>query len=100
MKELVFNNPLILDVPKKQEELIRVEEISKLNLDGINCLIFRTGFGKYRRNDPDTYLTVNPRIEPDLIHWLRKNYPEIRCIGIDCVSISNYKKPEEGKKHI
>lgn len=96
--ELVFNNPLILDLPKKRNELIKLEEISEINLEGKDCLIFNTGFGKYRKDDPDTYLTFNPGIEPELIHWLRRNHQEIRCIGIDCVSISSYKNSEQGKK--
>ncbi len=96
--ELVFNNPLILEVPKKQNELIKLEEVSNLNLEGINCIFFRTGFGKYREKDSETYLTSNPGIESELVYWLRKNYPEIKCIGIDCISMSSYQKPEEGKK--
>jgi len=96
--EFVFNNPLILNTPKKQEELIKIDEISKNNLKGKDCIIFYTGFGRYRKQDPDTYLTMNPGIEPDLIYWIRKNYPEIKCIGIDCISISSFKKPEQGKK--
>lgn len=96
--EFIFNNPLILDCPKKQTELIKLEEISKLNLKDKDCILFRTGFSKYRKDDPDTYLTLNPGIDPDLINYLRKNYPEIRCVGIDGVSISSYRKPEQGKK--
>ncbi|HML05629.1 MAG TPA: cyclase family protein [Methanobacterium sp.] len=97
-EELIFNNPLILDMPKKQEEVIKLEEISELNLEDKDCLIFRTGFEKYRKDDPDTYLRLNPGIEPDLIYGIRKNYPNIRCIGIDCVSISSFLKPEQGKE--
>ena len=96
--ELVFNNPLFLDVPKRQEELIKLEEISDFNLEGKDCIIFRTGFEKYRNEDPDTYLTLNPGIEPELVYWIRQNYPKIRFIGIDCISISSYGKPEQGRK--
>ncbi|MBI5680960.1 MAG: cyclase family protein [Methanobacterium sp.] len=96
--ELVFNNPLILDIPKEHNRIIKLEEIAEINLEGKDCLIFKTGFEKYRKDDSDTYLTSNPGIDPDLIYWLRKNHPDIRCIGVDCVSISSYKKPEQGKE--
>lgn len=96
--ELVFHNPVILDCPTNQEEQISIEDISNFNLKGKDCIVFHTGFGKYRKENIDTYLTLNPGIEPDLVYWIRKNYPEIRCIGIDCVSISSFKKPEEAKK--
>jgi kynurenine formamidase len=97
-EELVFNNPLIINCPKKKNELITLAEISKLDLEGKDCIIFRTGFNKYRKEDPDTYLTFNPGIQPELIDWLRKSYPNVRCIGIDCISISSFQKPVEGKK--
>lgn len=96
--EYVFNNPLILEIPKKQNELIKLEEISGMNLESKDCIFFCTGFGKYRGSDPEIYLTFNPGIEPDLVYWIRENYPEVRCIGIDCVSISSFQRPEEGKK--
>jgi kynurenine formamidase len=98
LDELVFNNPLILDCPKKQEELIKLDEIFEGDLKGKDCIIFRTGFGKYRKDDPETYLTLNPGIGSELVYYIRKSYPEIRCIGIDCVSISSFQNREDGKK--
>lgn len=94
--ELIFKDPLLLDTPKGENKLIKLEEISKLDLKGKDCLIFRTGFGRYRNDE--IYLNSNPGIHPDLVYWLRKKYPQIRCIGIDCISISPFQKPEEGKK--
>ncbi len=96
--ELVFHNPLILNCPKKQLESIEINDISNLNLEDRDCIIFCTGFGKYRKEDPNKYLTLNPGIGPDLVYWIRKNYPNIKCIGIDTISISSYKRKEEGKK--
>ncbi|MGZ7159032.1 MAG: cyclase family protein [Methanobacterium sp.] len=98
VNDLVFNNPLILDLSKEKKESIKLEEVSKIDLEDIDCLIFRTGFEKYRKDDPDTFLRLNPGIEPDLICWIRENYHEIRCIGIDCVSISSFGNTEQGKK--
>lgn len=98
LDELVFNNPIILDVPKKQNESIKLDDVSGVDLKGVDCIFFHTGFSKIRKKDPKTYLNFNPGIAPDLVHWLRKNHPQIRCIGIDCISISSYQKPEKGKK--
>ena len=30
--------------------------------------------------------------------WLRENYPQIICIGIDCISISSFQKAKQGKE--
>lgn len=97
IQELTFNNPLILDCPKGKEELIKIEDVSGIELEGKDCLFFRTGFGKYRKNDPDTYLTYNPGIAPEVIPWIRENFKSIRCLGIDCVSITSYQQEELGK---
>ena len=98
IKELTFMNPLILDCPKGPEELIKVEDLPEEELEGVDCLFFHTGFGKYRSSDQDTYLTRNPGIAPEVISWLRKNFKNIRCLGIDCVSITSYKQEDLGKK--
>ncbi|MGF7117529.1 cyclase family protein [Methanobacterium oryzae] len=96
--DFAFNNPVILNVPKKQNEFIRLEDVLESDLKGKDCIFFRTGFTKYREKDPETYLKFNPGIDPDLVYWIRKNYPSIRCLGIDCVSMGGYQKPEEAKK--
>ncbi|MGB9936176.1 MAG: cyclase family protein [Methanobacterium sp.] len=97
-EELVFNNPLILDVLKGQNELIKIEEISNFDLNNKDCVIFKTNFARFQKENHEAYLNFNPGVDPDLIYWIRKNYPKIRCIGIDCISISAFQKPEEGKK--
>lgn len=96
--ELTFTKPLILDVPKNPNELIEIDDVSDVNLNNVDCLFFRTEFGKFRSQDAHKYLTENPGISPGAIDWIRKNYKEIRCIGIDCVSISSYKNHELGRK--
>lgn len=96
--ELIFNHPSILDIPKGQNELIEVQDIYKIDLDGVDCIFFRTEFEKYRENNPEIYLTQNPGISPEVIYFIRKNFPRIRCIGIDTISISSNKNPQMGRE--
>jgi len=98
LDELIFTNPLILDCPKFPGELIEIKDISTVDLEGIDCLFFHTGFGKCRKDHKKTYLAQNPGISPDTIYWLRENFKSIKCIGIDCISISSYQNEELGKK--
>ena len=84
--ELVFNNPLIVDIPKGPNELIKIWDISKLDFNGADCVLFYTGF------------TQNPGVSPEVVYFLRKNFKNVRCIGIDCVSMSGYQNPELGKE--
>ena len=95
--ELVFNNPLIVDIPKSPNELVKIWDISKLDFNDADCILFRTGFEKFHDNDPEEYLTQNPGISPEVIYFIRKNLKNVRCIGIDCVSMSSYQNPELGE---
>lgn len=96
--ELVFNNPIIVDIPKGQNELIKIWDISKIDFKDTDCILFNTGFGKFRESDRKKYLTQNPGISPEVIYFIRKNLKNVRCIGIDCVSMSSYQNPESGEE--
>ena len=96
--ELIFKHPLILDVPKDQNELIELQDVLEVNLNQVDCLFFRTGFEKFHDRDPEKYLTQNPGISPEVIYWIRKNFQDIHCIGMDCVSISSYQNPKARKR--
>ncbi len=95
--DLMFDNPLIIDIPKDDNQLIEVDDIST-DLNGFDCVIFKTGFEEFHDGDPEKYLTQNPGISPETILWIRKNFKDVRCLGIDCISISCYQKPDLGSK--
>lgn len=96
--ELVFNKPMILDVIKDPNETINLQDVHEVNLSDVDCLFFRTGFEVYRDEHPEKYLTENPGISPETVSWIRENYPRIRCLGIDTVSMSSYQNPEPGRQ--
>lgn len=96
--ELIFNDPLLIECPKAPGENIELEEIqvATQKLDGVDCLLLHTSFGHFR--DREIYRTHNPGIAPEVIFWLRKNFQEIRCIGIDSISISGFQHRELGRE--
>jgi kynurenine formamidase len=59
-----------------------------------DCLLLHTGFGQYRSEE--RYRAYNPGIAPETILWIRKDYTNIRCIGIDSISISSFQHRNEG----
>jgi kynurenine formamidase len=95
-EELIFSHPLVLDCPKEDYELITRDDLRTVNLDRVDCLLFRTGFGKYRKKDTERYLTQNPGVSPEVVNFLRENYPSIRCLGMDTISISSYHREDLG----
>lgn len=113
LEELIFNNVLILEIPQTtgkeiilQEFLNILEKNENLNLKDenkdklkyIDFLLIRTGFSKYREKNLEKYLTENPGVSTEIIEFLRENFPAIRGIGIDSVSISCFDNPINATK--
>lgn len=98
LDELIFKYPLLLECSADVDEFIPLKKIlSQLEIsEKIDCLLLKTGFSKHRLEK--VYRTNNPGILSDDIHWLRKKFSSIRCIGIDSLSISGYNYREEGRK--
>lgn len=96
--DLTFKNPIVLDCPKKPYELIEIRDIQDTDLDNCECLLFKTGFGIYRETDLQKYLTKSPGIAVETVAWIREKHPEIRCLGIDTISMSRYQDAENAKQ--
>ena len=90
LDELVFKDPVIVDCPKDDASLITPDNLQHAShmLQNSDCLLLRTGFGQFRSEE--RYWTHNPGIAPETILWIRREYPNIRCIGIDSISISSF----------
>ena len=98
LDELVFNDPVVVDCPKDGPSLITIDDLQHGShmLQKSDCLLLRTGFGRFR--DEGRYRTHNPGIAPETILWIRKEYPDIRCIGIDTISISSFQHRGAGRE--
>lgn len=98
LDELVFNNPIIVDCPKDDASLITSDDLQHTShmLQNSDCLLLRTGFGRFRSEE--RYRTHNPGIAPETILWIRREYQNIRCIGIDSISISSFQHRSAGRE--
>jgi arylformamidase len=99
LDELVFKYPVIVNCLKNEASLICPDDLqhaSPQKLQKCDCLLLHTGFGQFRGEE--RYRTHNPGIAPDTILWIRKEYPNIRCIGIDSISISSFQHRSVGRE--
>ncbi|NYB52012.1 MAG: cyclase family protein [Methanobacteriaceae archaeon] len=96
--ELTFSHPLVLDCPKSPGELVDIEDVSKISYENIDCLLLCTGFYQYHDTDWEKYLEQNPGLSPGAVHYLREKFPNLRCVGIDTISMSRYGHAEEAVK--
>lgn len=99
IEELVFQKPLIVDCPKKDNEVIKIDDFkSSMNFNDVDMLLIRTGFYKYRKDDIHAYCYKNPYLSPKTAEWIRNTHPKIKAIGIDCISIASYEERKIGKE--
>jgi arylformamidase len=88
--DLVFERPLLLEIPKGDMEKITVEELSqhKAKLAQSDLLLVYTGFSEVRKPDPKRYLMQQPGFSVEAAHYLVDNF-NLRGFGIDLIGIEN-----------
>ena len=62
----------------------------------MELLLIRTVMCKYRGTDK--YTITPPGLSSELAPYLRKNFQNLGCIGLDLISIGSYANRKEGHK--
>ena len=94
--ELVFRSPKVLDIPKEGPSLIELDEIKGSgDLSGHDMLLIRTGYARIRSKDPQKFSHRSPCLSPDAASFIVEELREVRCVGVDCVSVGSPAFPEE-----
>lgn len=99
LEEFFFIRPLLIDCPKGIDEIIEIDDLTVLvDSPQADILLIRTGFQEYRNRDVNTYCFRNPCLSTDAARWIRENFPAIRGIGVDCISVSSSINREMGRE--
>jgi len=93
-----FDNIEVIDLSGKinDSEIIGTKYFENLTNKTIDLLLIKTGYGKFRSTKK--YTITPPGISSKLAPFFRKKFPNLRCIGMDLISISSYANREEGRK--
>jgi len=86
----VFERPVLLEIPKGDEERIERSELeahADALADADLCLVY-TGFSTLRRTDPERYITKQPGFSVEAAEYL-VGLPKMRCAGGDFMGIEN-----------
>jgi kynurenine formamidase len=82
---------LVIDLPHRGEpkSVIVKEDLEPFAeaMQGKGILLLRTGFERFKFTDPHTYEYEGVSLHPDLCRWLVEDFPDLRCIGMDWLSI-------------
>ena len=89
-----------IDLKKEGEEPIQpVDLIRTITPDPeLQVLLIRTGTWQIRSSVPESYSKSHPWLHPDCVSLLRQQFPSLRLLGVDLVSITNPAFREYGRE--
>lgn len=96
-EELIFRKSFILDCPKKPKEGILPQDLKNIPRS-TDIILLRTGFSKYRVKSPKVYSHENPFITPLAAVYIRKNFPKLKALAVDFISIGSFSFRELGRE--
>lgn len=95
-EEWIFQTVSLIDITCTSARLISEEDFRKAQIKpGVDFLIIRTSYG-LRRGD-ESYWSDYPGIAPEASLYLRENFPALRGVGFDFISLTSPKFKDEGK---
>ena len=95
-KDFVFEDVVLITKEYPKEKIIEVEDIPLDKINSMTSLIlFKTGFESYRNEE--LYWNNNPGFSPKVGLFLRENFPNVRAIGFDFISLTSYQNRPLGR---
>lgn len=91
-----FRNPQVLSIHAEPGQIIGVSELSSEINPEADLLLLKSGWGKFRGKD--IYSLRGPGLDPLVGMWLRKNYPSLRAVGLDWISLSSHTNRKLGRE--
>jgi arylformamidase len=88
--EFIFTQPMVFDLNLNDEALVMPDHLKPFVEKGRNAdlLLFRFGYGSVRRVEPARYSMKCPGFGVESAEFLVKNFPKMRCLGMDVPSLS------------
>ncbi len=92
----LFQNPAVIDVQVTPGQIIQPEDVVEDLPEETDLCLMRTGFEAFRQQD--LFWEAGPGIGPEVANVLREQCPNLRAVGMDCISISSLKARDLGRK--
>jgi arylformamidase len=91
-----FRRIQLLELPCDNGKIISADDFAGKIDRETECLLLRTGFEAKRGTDD--YWARNPGVGSDVGPYLRKNFPGLRIIGFDFISLTSYTNRPLGRE--
>ena len=94
--DFIFKSPQLIDVTLKENHMISKQTITKELNKETDIFLFRTYFSKVRESEE--YINHYPYFCSNFATHLKNNFPKLRAIGMDIISLTSPINKKEGKK--
>lgn len=95
-KDFLFSSPQLLELEFPPGHLITPGDLEEKIKNDTDLLLLKTGFEDCRGHEK--YWKENPGFHRDCGIWLRENFPNLRGIGFDFISLTSYQHRDEGRE--
>jgi arylformamidase len=97
IENYIFFSPLVVEVPKRDQGAILQEELEPYaeRLAQADLVLLRTGWSRMRDSDGERYSSKGPFLDPAAARYLIDNYPNLKGVAIDAISIATPDFPKE-----
>jgi arylformamidase len=98
LPEFVFERPLCVDISVGDGEILQPSHFEPhfAAISECDLLLLRTGYARVRRIDPARYSKFAPGMSAEGALYISRNFPQLRAIGLDTVSLACMQHLEEG----
>lgn len=90
IEDFIYENPVLLNIPKKYSDDITLDDLMNFNIDDADALLIRTGFDEIRTEDPIGYRVMFPGLTVEAAKYIREELVNVKAIFIDFLSVDKY----------
>lgn len=90
-ERFIFTRPLLLDIPKSFTEGVTPEDLEPYSepIQNADLLMIRSGFSRYREDDPERYSKEGPYVSSETCQYIMEKFPRLSGLAVDWVSLAS-----------
>jgi kynurenine formamidase len=97
LDDYYYKKVVTVEILCSEAKLISTNDFEGLIIDkDVELLLIRTGYENHRAEDK--YWNDNPGLAPELADYFRVNFPKLRCVGFDFISLTSWRFRVEGRE--
>lgn len=85
LEDLIYEKPAFVNIAIEPSGRITKEDLNVP--DGSDLVIIRTGFGKFRKENPAMYRFMFPGFEKAAVRYIREDLRSVKAVMVDFISV-------------